>query len=1053
MKLVGRRTLVVMGLFGSLTALALVLMAEGVARGVVAVIAADSALWPAALLIGGGALRAVVSWASQTYAARAAIGAKQSLRRELGSRILDDRGGSVGALSAVGGHGLDELDAWYRTVLPAMTAAAAIPLLVGARILSVDWLSALVIVVTVPLVPLFMVLVGQHTRQQSDAATRTLQHLSSHLVELARGLPVLVGLGRLEQQTARLRRVSDKHRAATMRTLRSAFLSSLVLELIATLSVAIVAVFVGIRLLHGDLSLEVGLIALVLAPECFAPFRSLGAAFHASQTGLAAMRGARSVIDAPRAAVARGQGSVGVENLTVAFDDAPVFEKLSFELPRASITLLEGPSGSGKSTVLSVLAGVLMPTSGSLRGIDRVAYVPQHPHTVGETVRAELELYGTDVEPLMLRLQLPTTDPSQLSPGELRRLAVARGLLRVAAGAELLLLDEPTAHLDAASAALIEAELLSLRGRVTMVIASHEASIARLADRRVVLETSSFRALTPTAGAAAPVVLDSVVPTSSATNALERLIAFLRPSAWRFVAAAIVGTAATLFSISLLGISGWLIVRASEEPGIMYLLVAIVGVRFFGLGRAALRYSERLLTHDAALASTTELRLRLWNGLARYGPASRGLATPATTLDYLVGAADLVRDLVPRVVLPVVTALAATAAVAIAVASLHAVALPAIGVIAVAALLAPAVAVAADRRAAAGGAALRSLVLRRFSALVGAAADLGANGVGGRVLDELTDLDARASAQARRSASALGLGGAVVIAGCAVASALMFGASAGAPAAVVAVLVLLPLGLIEPLVALVEAAQQWPALAAALRKVGEIETDEATLASAPSKERVELLELRDLAATWPGAGRPAFSGVTASARRGDWIVIEGRSGSGKSTLLATVLGFVTPTSGAVLFDGTSQQARVAWCPQEAHLFDSTIRSNLLLARDPDDQPSDETLRETLALVGLGPLLNRLPKQLDAHVGAQGSRLSGGERQRLAVARALLTRADVVLLDEPTAHLDAHAASELMRDLRVALADRIVVLVTHHADERPGSDHRVILGASSALTPS
>lgn len=1045
MKLVGRRTLVVMGLFGSLTALALVLMAEGVARGVVAVIAGDAAFWPAALLIGGGALRAVASWASQAYAARAAIGAKQSLRRELGSRVLDDRGGSVGALSAVGGLGLEELDAWYRTVLPAMTATATIPLLVGARILSVDWLSALVIVVTVPLVPLFMVLVGQHTRQQSDAATATLQRLSAHLVELARGLPVLVGLGRLERQSAALRRVGEQHRAATMRTLRSAFLSSLVLELIATISVAIVAVFVGIRLLHGELSLEVGLVALVLAPECFAPFRSLGAAFHASQAGLAAMRVARSVIDAPRAVVTSDHGTPGVENLTVTFDDAPVFEKLSFDLPRGSTTLLEGPSGSGKSTVLSVLAGVLVPTSGSLRGIDSVAYVPQHAHTVGETVRAELELYGTDVEALMLRLQLPNTDPAQLSPGELRRLAVARGLLRVAAGAELLLLDEPTAHLDAASAALIEAELFALRGRVTMVIASHEAGVARLADRRVVLEPSSFRALTPTAAVAAPVVLDSVVPATSAINALERLFAFLRPSAWRFVAAAIVGTAATLFSISLLGISGWLIVRASEEPGIMYLLVAIVGVRFFGLGRAALRYSERLLTHDAALASTTELRLRLWNGLARYGPASRGLATPGATLDYLVGAADLVRDLVPRVVLPIVTALAATVAVAIAVASLHAVALPALGVIALAALLAPAVAVAADRRAAAGGAELRSIVLRRFAALVGAAADLGANGVGGRVLDELTELDARASAQARRSASALGLGGAVVIAGCAVASALMFSASAGAPAAVVAVLVLLPLGLIEPLVALVEAAQQWPTLAAALRKVGEIETKDTTLASAPSKERVELLELHDLAATWPGAGHAAFSGVTASARRGDWIVIEGQSGSGKSTLLATVLGFVTPTSGAVLFDGTSHQARVAWCPQEAHLFDSTIRSNLLLARDRDDQPSDQTLRDTLDLVGLTPLLNRLPKQLDARVGAQGSRLSGGERQRLAVARALLTRADVVLLDEPTAHLDAHAASALMRDLRVALADRIVVLVTHHADEVLASDHRVALG--------
>lgn len=1049
MKLAGRRTIVVMSLFGSLTALALVLMAEGVARGVVAAIASEPITDGVALLVLGALLRAAVSWASQAYAARASIGTKQSLRRELARRVLDDRGGSVGALSAIGTLGLDELDAWYRTVLPAMTATATIPLVVGARILSVDWISALVVVITVPLVPLFMVLVGQHTKQQSDAATKTLQHLSNHLVELAHGLPVLVGLGRLDEQSRALRRVGEQHRVATMRTLRSAFLSSLVLELIATISVAIVAVAVGIRLLHGELSLEVGLVALVLAPECFAPFRSLGAAFHASQAGLSALRAARAIVDAPRLVPARAAGDARVENVTVAFNDAPVFDGLSFDLPPGSTTLIEGPSGSGKSTLLAVLAGVVVPSAGTLRGLDDVAYVPQHPRTVGETVREELELYGTDVERIMRRLGLPNTNPEQLSPGELRRLAVARGLVRVAAGARILLLDEPTAHLDAASAELVEAELEALRGTVTMVITSHEAGIARLADRRVVLAASGFREVVAAHGTVETPAALVVGPTQERISAIARLLVFLRPSALRFAFAALLGTAATLFSITLLGTSGWLIVRASQEPEIMYLLVAIVGVRFFGLGRAALRYCERLLTHDASLAATTELRLRLWHGLARYGPASRGLATPAATLDLLVGAADQVRDLVPRVVLPVVTALFSIAAVAIAVASLHAPATSVLLVIVAATVLAPVIAVISDRRASAGLTAVRSSVLRRFTALVGAATDLGANGVGERVLDEVAELDARASTRARRSASALGLGGAVVIAGCGIASALMLGAATGAPFAIVAVLVLLPLGLIDPLVALVDAAQQWPALAAALRKVAEVEVDGAE-EHAPTATRVNALELRDLATTWPGAALPAFTGVSATARHGDWIVVEGPSGSGKSTLLATILGFIPPNEGAVLFDGAAKRVRAAWCPQEAHLFDSTIRSNLLLARDRDDEPSDETLRETLTLVGLAPLLNRLPQGLTTRVGARGAHLSGGERQRLAVARALLTRADVVLLDEPTAHLDAEVADVLMRDLRAALADRIVVLVTHHADEVLPTDQRVTLGRTSAL---
>ena len=1035
MKLVGRRTIAVMGGFGSVTAVALVLMAEGVARGITGAIAGDDLGAAVALLAGGGILRAVSAWGSQVFAARAGIGAKEALRRDLAGRVLQTGGGRSGSLAATS-LGLDELDAWYRTVLPAMTTTATIPLIVGARILAADWLSALIIMLTVPLVPVFMALVGLHTKERTDAASASLHRLSDHLVELARGLPVLVGLGRLAEQSAALRRVSDAHRAATMRTLRTAFLSSLVLELIATISVAIVAVAVGLRLIHGDLSLEVGLVALVLAPECFAPFRALGSAFHASQEGLAAMRRARSVIDAPVPDRVIADGVTGADDLAIRG-----IRNLYFTLPAGSVTLIEGPSGSGKSTLLDVLAGVLQPESGTLRGITTTAYVPQHPHTVGETVRAELALYGDDVDAVMHRLRLPDTDPAQLSPGELRRLAVARAVLRVNAGAALLLLDEPTAHLDSASAELVERELELLRGRVTMVIASHEQGVARLADRRIVLAPSTFR---PDEWVEPVEITSESVSTSSTrtARALSELVAFLRPTWLRFTLAAVLGTASTLFAITLLAVSGWLIVRASEEPAIMYLLVAIVGVRFFGLGRAALRYCERLLTHDASLGSVTTLRLRLWNGLAALGPASRALTTGGVALDYLVASADRVRDLVPRVVLPIVTAVASTVAIAIAVAALHAPALPVLLVIGVALVIGPLVAIAADHRSSAAEAVIRSTVLRRFTALIEAAPDLAANGVGDGVRNDIAALDAAAGVQARRSANALGLGGAAVIAACAIASALMLGASSGASHAVVAVLVLLPLGLIEPLIALVDAAQQWPALAAALRKVGAVASSE-TARDQPTKTRVQTLELRELSATWPGASAAAFAGVSATAERGDWVVVEGVSGSGKSTLLATILGFVPASSGAILFDGSAEQARVAWCPQEGHLFDSTIRANLQLARAKDDKATDAELTETLNRVGLN-------HSLDQRVGHHGAVLSGGERQRLAVARALLTRADVVLLDEPTAHLDADAADALMRDLRTALADRIVVLVTHHATEGLRGDIRLRLGGVPAL---
>ncbi|MGV8885673.1 MAG: thiol reductant ABC exporter subunit CydC [Microbacteriaceae bacterium] len=1066
-------TLFVLGLFAAIKGLALVVLAEAVATGVVSVIAGTEQ-WrdAAALAVLAGVGRAAASWATQVFAQRAALTAKSQVRASLTDRMLAGATGRTGSTAALASVGLDELDNYYRTVLPAMLTTATVPLIVGLRILSVDWLSALIVVITVPLVPVFLALVGLHTQDRAQAASATLDRLSDHLVELARGLPVLVGLGRVADQSVALHRISENHRATTMNTLRSAFLSSLVLELISTISVAIVAVSVGIRLVNGDMPLVIGLVALILAPECFAPFRDLGAAFHSSNDGLVARQRARALIEAPVSeSIVIAEGNPAVADLTVAFEGrGAVVHGVSFSLAPGQITSIEGPSGSGKSTVLAALAGLLYDATvtGHITGIDRarVAWVPQHPHTVGDTVRTELELYAgaadAAIDGILAVLGLTAladVDPAQLSPGELRRLAVARGLLRVADGATLLLLDEPTAHLDPASAQLVSAELLKLRGRVTIVMASHEAAISELANHRVFLGISGGLRAARWSHDDRASDRETPAPTEPATDgepasALSTLLAYLRPTGWRFVASALLGTGASLFAISLTAVSAWLIVRAAEQPPIMYLLVAIVGVRFFGLGRSGLRYAERLLTHDAVLGSLTHLRMRLWNGLAAKGVTSRSLARGGVALDYLVASADRVRDLVPRVLLPIVVGVLSSVAVVTTVALLHAPALPTvIGLLAVALLVAPAVALLADRSAARGQALVRSTVVRRVTAVLSAATELRANGVSDAARASVARLDAAAAVQARRSAGALGLGGAIVLfACCATAGAMLYvSAGAGVQPGIVAVLVLLPIALAEPLLGLIDAVQQAPALTFALRRVGAVASSQ-PIAEPARRDEVHSLELRELSAGWPGAA-PAFRDVSARAFRGDWIVVEGPSGSGKSTLLATLLGYLAPASGDILVNGKHHdglRASIAWCPQEAHIFDSTIRANLLLARSRDDRPDDAALVAALHRVGLGPLLETLPLGLDTRLGAEGSKLSGGQRQRLAVARTLLARSDIVLLDEPTAHLDAAAARSLMADLRSALADHIVVLVTHHADEVLPCDERVRLGALPEL---
>ena len=206
------------------------------------------------------------------------------------------------------------------------------------------------------------------------------------------------------------------------------------------------------------------------------------------------------------------------------------------------------------------------------------------------------------------------------------------------------------------------------------------------------------------------------------------------------------------------------------------------------------------------------------------------------------------------------------------------------------------------------------------------------------------------------------------------------------------------------------------------------------------------IELRDLAAAWPG-GPPVFTGLTATAEPGRWLAVTGTSGSGKSTLLAVVLGFLPAAGGQILLGG-----RAAWCPQEAHLFDSTIRGNLLLGL-PESQRGGEPeprLQDALDAVGLGPLMGRLEHGLDTRIGPGGAFLSGGERQRLAVARTLLTGADVILLDEPTAHLDAESGRAMLAELRHGLRDRTVVLVTHNPEDIAADDSRLDLDRAAAL---
>lgn len=1135
-----RSALYLLGLLAALKALSLVLMGQAVAAMLAGLMGHNPA-WSEQLAWGlaGVVLRSLTVWAQAVASRRAALGVKEELRSQLLERALHSgtrtAGPADGGLAVLATRGLDALDSYYSQFLPALVNCTAIPLLLGARILFADWVSAVVIVLTVPLVPLFMVLIGRYTEDRVWEAQSALARLSGHMLELAKGLPVLVGLGRAAAQRKALEDISDEYRSKTMATLRTAFLSALALELIATISVAVVAVFIGVRLVHGDMALEAGLLALILAPDCYLPLRELGTAHHASDEGRAALADTTEVLDA-RPAVPLAPETAGltaavvppavtVTELSVRYagrGNAAV-GPLSFTAAPGGITALDGRSGAGKSTVLGVLAGTVG-TGGGTEVTGRVegfttadlAWVPQHPVMVEDTVLGEVLLYlGTgagrspeDNDAAARRClaacaagHLAAKHPAELSPGELRRVAVARGLARIEAGATVLLLDEPTAHLDRASADAVTRTIAGLRGKATVLLVAHDRQTRELADRLVPIGTAGKPPAQPLAGpgaapgaepgegdpAAGAVPLgsqgtpsiragagvgaadaDTSAGRGSAAAHVRRLLA---PVAGKFAAAGAVGVLAALFAVALAGLSGWLIIRASEQPPILYLLTAIVGVRFFGVGRAALRYTERLLTHDAIFTALTRLRGQLWESLSGRALSLRRLLQGGNVLGAVVDDVDTVRDLLPRVVLPPLTALAVGAAVVTGVGLLLPVALPAAIAAAVVSLVAaPGLALLADRMSARAEQQLRSGVLRRVAAALDARAELHANGVATPVLAAIQRADRAATSASQRSALAEGLGHALTVLACggaALASAVLVGPQALAGAAqpaIVAVVVLLQLALVEPYSATTTAVRQYPALRSVLQRI----SDSGVLAPAtaeaargpvgvharpPARDAVRPgLELEDLSAAWPG-GAPVFTGLSATAEPGRWLAVTGASGSGKSTLLAVMLGFLPPGGGRLELTG-----RAAWCPQEAHLFDSTIRGNLMLGLPEGERHAagdlvlEDRLLDALAAVGLDQLLARLDRGLDTPIGPAGAFLSGGERQRLAVARTLLTGADVILLDEPTAHLDAEAGQLLLAELRSGLAGRTVVLVTHNPDDVSPADARLDLDRAARPQP-
>ncbi|WEO96483.1 thiol reductant ABC exporter subunit CydD [Streptomyces sp. FXJ1.172] len=1088
---------------------------------------------PLLLLAAVAAGRALVSWLTELAAHRASAAVKSELR----GRLLDRAaalgpgwlsGQRTGSLVTLATRGVDALDDYFSRYLPQLGLAVVVPVAVLARIVTEDWVSAAIIVGTLPLIPLFMVLIGWATQSRTDRQWRLLSRLSGHFLDVVAGLPTLKVFGRAKAQAESIRRITDEYRQATMRTLRIAFLSSFALELLATLSVALVAVTIGMRLVHGDMDLDTGLVILVLAPEAYLPLRQVGAQYHAAAEGLAAAEEIFAVLETPVPAPGSGAvpaGAVDFDGVAVRYPgrSADAVTDVSFTVEPGETVALVGPSGVGKTTLLNVLLGFVEPAAGRVRiggadlaGLDlqewrsRIAWVPQRPHLYAGTIAENVRLARPDADDGAVRQALRDAgalefvdalpegaetvlgeDGVGLSAGQRQRLALARAFL---ADRPVLLLDEPTAALDGATEAEVVAAVRRLAVGRTVLLVVHRPALLDVADRVVRLPgrgpAEGPRPLDPRLGAPSSTPgfpregespsrlggpeggrVETVTgPAERASARSRRVLARVRglagPRRGRLVLALLLGTLALGSAVGLMATSGWLISRASQQPPVLYLMVAVTATRAFGIGRAVFRYAERLVSHDAVLRMLADTRVAVYRRLERLAPAGLRTARSGDLLTRMVADVDAFQDYWLRWLLPASVAVAVSAASVGFTAWLlpEAGAALAVGLVAAGAGV-PLVTAAVARRAERRLAPARGVLATRVADLLTGTAELTVAGA----LPARTEAARRADGTLTRIASraatatALGDGLTALICGLTVAATALFGAQAVAAGRLggvaMAVVVLTPLAVFEAVLGMPLAVRHRQRVRQSAERVYEV-LDAPEPVREPERPRQAPaspfpLVVKGLTARYDGQQREALAGFDLTLDEGRRIAVVGASGSGKTTLAQVLLRFLDPEEGTYTLAGVDAYASagddvrrlVGLCAQDAHLFDSSVRENLLLARKDADEAD---LRRALARARLLDWVDSLPDGLDTLVGEHGARLSGGQRQRLALARALLADFPVLVLDEPAEHLDLPTADALTADLLAATEGRTTLLITHRLAGLDAVDEVIVLDAGRVV---
>ena len=1085
---------------------------------------------------------------------------------------------SAGSITHILTDGLDHVDAYMSQYIPQALYAVLIPLMISIAIIdSVSWIGW-ILLMTYPLIPFFMILIGKQADKLNKQQWERMQFLGGHFLDVLQGLTTLKVFGRAKEQVHVIGRLSGEFRDATLKVLRIAFLSALVLELIGTISTAMIAVYLGVSLVYGEVEFLPAFFILLLAPDFYAPLRQLGAAFHTGLSGKVSLTAVQEYLTSGIEVVRTGQETLKRPMQTIEFRDVAYeyeedhvgLETFTGVLKRGCSYMLVGESGAGKTTISNVLMQLLTPTKGQvtvdgydLQTLDRhwyheqIAYLSQTPYIMSGTLRENLQfgLEATNellwkvlhqvqladfVSALPLGLDTVIGEGGYgLSGGQRQRLALGRTLLRPA---QILILDEVTAHLDVETENLIMQVLREYGQDKIVLYVGHRVQTMKYVDTLFVMqagrlvESGSYTDLVAQNGYFASLVntysnpvmrkltysdavfvkeyttvvnkemiqegnastyeteYDNVTPTrmkastskgemqqSEATGSVRQqdirrglvsLWNLLSQHRVLLVGSVMLAMGTVLMNIGLLTTSTWLITKASEHPILVVLSLAIVGVRFFGIGRAICRYGERYVSHSMAFQGLYELRIDFFKRLEPLVPRLFQSMKMGDLLGRIMADIETLQFFYLRTLVPSLSFIGMTILGCLIGYQLHPIVAIVIALYSIiVGIILPIIITYVLRQVPPMRLHTRGLMKEEFIESVHGVVDIIMSHQETRFVQSMkasfSAYDGWQSLWNRgvrwNQTILLGLAQSALLVGVVVGVWVIDESSYGP--LWVAVLAIGLQSYFEVLQPMTEASLHGYESALAMDRLEALDgqgnqqiqsVDPVSNYSSrglgeyvdndSSHDVSPMIRIQSLSFAYDVL--PIYDRLHLSIQKGEKVAIVGPSGSGKSTLFALLQGWYT-YSGTISIDGVDTralleeqlQSYMAYATQDIYVFHATIGDNIRLAKP---SATDEDIWQALEAVQLADWVRTLPKGLRTMVGQGGMGLSGGQRQRLGMARLYLRDAEILLLDEPLEGLDQVTRHLVQDQLSTLFQGKTVLYITHHIEQLHEMDHILFL---------